>query len=207
MTTTNDDLKTLQKIVLVFDVCSSTSILEDLLRSENEAQWRNLLVELKRFLRRESETHGFDVYKFVGDGWILLFNPAFDARILFDILKRLCEEYDRLFRKTIEPLLSLEIESTGITFGLDKGALVHIGMNETREYVGRALNVATRLQGAIKDNDSKPGGKVMMSKNAFAGMKHLIGHIYKVQTARRKLRNISGASDYVCKKLNLFQKP
>lgn len=207
MTRTNDQLKTTQKMVLVFDVCSSTSILEDLLRSENEAKWRNLLISLKKFLRQESKSHGFDVYKFVGDGWILLFDPTFDASTLFDLLRRLCDEYEKLFRKSIEPVLSMDIKNIGITFGLDKGTLVRIVMNETMEYMGRPLNLAARLQSAIKDNDQTPGGKVLMSKNVFAGMREALKPIYRVETARRKLRNISGADEYVCKKLWLFQKP
>jgi len=95
----------------------------------------------------------------------------------------------------------------GITFGLDKGTLVRIVMNETMEYMGRPLNLAARLQSAIKDNDQTPGGKVLMSKNVFAGMRKALKPIYRVETARRKLRNISGADEYVCKKLWLFQKP
>jgi len=113
MTRTNDQLKTTQKMVLVFDVCSSTSILEDLLRSENEAKWRNLLISLKKFLRQESKSHDFDIYKFVGDGWILLFDPTFDASTLFDLLRRLCDEYEKLFRKSIEPVLSMDIKNIG----------------------------------------------------------------------------------------------
>lgn len=207
MTSINDQLKTIQKIVLVFDICSSTSILEDLLRSENEAKWRNLLISLKKFLRRESKSHGFDIYKFIGDGWILLFDPAFDANTLFDLLIRLCQEYDKLFRKRIKPVLSMDIKNIGITFALDKGTLVSIVMNGTREYIGRSLILTARLQSAIKDKDAKPGGKVLMSKNVFAGMRKALRPIYRVETARRKLRNISGADEYVCKKLWLFEKP
>jgi len=207
MTATNDQVKTTQKIVLVFDICSSASILEDLLRSENGAKWRNLLIQLKKFLRQESKSHGFDIYKFVGDGWILLFDPAFDARTLFDLLIRLCQEYEKLFGKRIEPVLSMDIKNIGITFGIDKGTLVRFVMNETKEYIGRPLNLAARLQSAIKDKDPRPGGKVLMSKNVFAGMRKALKPIYRVETARRKLRNISGADEHVCKKLWLFEKP
>jgi hypothetical protein len=59
MTSTNDPLKRLQKIVVFFDFCSSTTILEDLLRSENERQWRDVLIEIKDFLRTESKSLNF----------------------------------------------------------------------------------------------------------------------------------------------------
>ena len=194
-------------MVLVLDICSSTLILEDLLRTENEEKWRNLLILLKEFLRKESESHRFDIYKFVGDGWILLFDPTFNTKILFDLLKRLCEKYEKLFIESIEPVLSIDIQNKGITFGLDKGTLVRIVMNGKVEYIGRPLNLAARLQSSIKDKDTNPGGKVMMSKNVFAGMREEIKLIYKVKTAKRELRNISGANEYVSKKLYLFQKP
>ena len=144
MTSKHDRLKKSPKMVLVLDICSSTLILEDLLRTENEEKWRNLLILLKEFLRKESESHRFDIYKFVGDGWILLFDPTFNTKILFDLLKRLCEKYEKLFIESIEPVLSIDIQNKGITFGLDKGTLVRIVMNGKVEYIGRPVNLAAR---------------------------------------------------------------
>jgi len=57
-----------------FDICSSTTILEDLLRTDNQVRWRNLLILLKKFLSAEAKTQPFLLYKFIGDGWILLFD-------------------------------------------------------------------------------------------------------------------------------------
>jgi class 3 adenylate cyclase len=207
VTATSDHAKTIQRIVVVFDVCSSTSILEDLLRSENQLRWRNLLIDMKKFLTIESKSHGFAIYKFVGDGWILLFDPSFGPKLLFEFLKSLSEKYQKLFKRTIEPVLSIEMPNVGITFGIDKGTLVRIEMNGKTEYIGRPLNVAARLQSAIKDKDKTPGGKILMSNSAFAEFEKDIKPIYRIETARRNLRNLSGADEYVCKKLWLFEKP
>ena len=68
-----------QKYVLVFDFCSSTSILEDLIRSENQQSWRDLLIGIKKFLFAERDAHRIEIYKFIGDGWILLFDPDFQV--------------------------------------------------------------------------------------------------------------------------------
>lgn len=51
MTRPSEELKQVQKIALFFDICNSTTILEDLLRSENVSLWRNVLISLKNFLR------------------------------------------------------------------------------------------------------------------------------------------------------------
>jgi class 3 adenylate cyclase len=82
----------------------------------------------------------------------------------------------------------------GLTFGVDEGNLVEIVMNDNVEYLGRALNVASRLQGSIKDNDKKPAYKVLLSRPAF---KHLrIGRdLYKIQDVGRRLRNIYGGAE------------
>jgi hypothetical protein len=50
----NDNLALERKLVVVFDVCSSTSILEDLEQTDNLHKRRNLLITLKENLRAES---------------------------------------------------------------------------------------------------------------------------------------------------------
>jgi hypothetical protein len=64
MTRPGDELTMVDKYVLVFDFCSSTSIIEDLIRTESQKRWRDLLTETKRFLIKEREAaHGFEIYK------------------------------------------------------------------------------------------------------------------------------------------------
>ncbi|HEU0047518.1 MAG: hypothetical protein DMG61_21905 [Acidobacteria bacterium] len=65
MTNPKEDLLRERKTVVVFDICSSTTILEDLKESDNQQQWRNLLIGLKNFLVEEREGYvPFDLYKF-----------------------------------------------------------------------------------------------------------------------------------------------
>ena len=63
MTEQTDAPPLIQKYVLVFDFCSSTSILEDLIRSENQQYWQALLMEVKNFLKREEDRGKFQIYK------------------------------------------------------------------------------------------------------------------------------------------------
>jgi hypothetical protein len=95
VTRPDDDVQKEKRYVLVFDICASTTILEDLVRSENEKRWRDLLIDIKNFLRVEQTQHDFEIYKFIGDGWILLFDSHFPLPQLFDLMKRLRDAYGR----------------------------------------------------------------------------------------------------------------
>jgi class 3 adenylate cyclase len=86
---------------------------------------------------------------------------------------------------------------------VDKGALIRVVMNGVEEFIGRPLNIAARLQGAIKDRGGDPASKVLISNNAYDGMRTAVRAKMKVQSARRKLRNISGDGYFECKKVFL----
>lgn len=73
MTRENETLTVIRKLVVVFDISSSTTILEDLMRCERLDVWRNVLISVKEVLM--DHPIEFEIYKFMGDGWILLF-PA-----------------------------------------------------------------------------------------------------------------------------------
>jgi class 3 adenylate cyclase len=203
VTSSREPLTIEHRFVLVFDFCSSTSVLEDLLRNECEGRWRNLLIDVKKFLRRERPQLHFEIYKFVGDGWILLFPLDFPQAEFFAFLQRLCETYERSFKKRILPVLTNRIELVGITFGLDRGRLIRVVMDSHTEYLGPALNVASRLQASIRDNDQNPQGKLLMSKPAFEELRRYVPKRNKIYSVKRKLKNISGGDNYRCIKLHL----
>src|SRR6266487_6254805 len=112
---TDDVSAALQRYVLVFDFCSSTSILEDLKDSKPEL-WRELLVEVRKFLVSKSASSGFELYKFVGDGWILIFDSACSVSDLLLFMKQLSQTYDTLLATMIEPVLSRRMRPLGIPF-------------------------------------------------------------------------------------------
>jgi len=202
MSRVSDQVHTVRRIVVFFDICSSTTILEDLLRTENQRRWRNLLIGLKKFLVSESQQSPFDIYKFLGDGWILLFDPSrITGPQLMRLLKRLCDEYARLFHNGICEVLGGDGYQIGLTFGIDSGTLVKIVMNQRDEYVGRALNVAARLQGAIKQKDKTPAGKLLISKNSFAALSLAQTPRYSGKLVDRLLRNVAGGEHYQVQKI------
>ena len=75
MTEPRDRLSTEEKLVVFFDMCSSSTILEDLFATNNLGALRDVLIETKNYLRDRAIEFDFIFYKFIGDGWILLFPP------------------------------------------------------------------------------------------------------------------------------------
>jgi len=60
-------------IVVAFDMCSSSDIIEELTLKGDMARFRGFLTKIKRYLASAQNAVLFDPYKFTGDGWILLF--------------------------------------------------------------------------------------------------------------------------------------
>jgi class 3 adenylate cyclase len=88
----------------------------------------------------------FRLDNFTGDGWIILVDDdlkgdrlaAFVAETLSKVRSSRCEK--------IEPVREITPEVIGVTIGMDRGRLIKFQMNNGYEFVGRALNVACRLQ-------------------------------------------------------------
>lgn len=191
-----------KKIVLSFDICSSTYILEDLLRTENIQSWKDFLNWLKKYLIRRSKELKFDLYKFTGDGWIILFDFDYSGIDLIAFLEDLCEQFQRRFDCKVANLLETPPEVVGISFGMDRGTLIPIIYRKSTEYVGRAINVACRLQAAIKDKDKNPQYKILMTRHLFNALRTDLRD-YKCSRVRRKLRNIDGNRVVHCVKVCL----
>jgi class 3 adenylate cyclase len=203
MTTRSEDADVVRKIVVFFDICSSTSILEDLVRTENQKLWRDLLIELKNYLRKKRSSLGFELYKFLGDGWILLLDPRPDGLPIFEFLQDLAEQFLTLYSERVKHVLTVRIPLVGLTSGMDVGSCIKFVMNERSEYTGRPLNVAARLQSTVGQHDSKPCNKTLVSNNLYATFtdRKKIQRKYKVWRVTRALKNISGGEDYHCMKV------
>jgi len=190
MTRPEDSLRKEEKIVVTVDICSSTVILEDLLNTNNIKKWRDLLIWLKEYLEKESKKMRANLYKFTGDGWIILFNPKKRENII-PFLSELSKQFEYEFRDKIENILDSPPDIIGLTFGIDEGPLVKMTMRNNIEYIGRAINVACRLQGVIDDMDIKAGYRAFMSHRLYNPMKDKLSE-YFPDAKKRKLRNISG---------------
>jgi len=196
LTRESDKPEIVRRLVVVFDISSSTSILEELKQCDRLAVWRNLLIELKNFL----DAHGLDIdiYKFMGDGWILLFPEEVKKEELFEYLNHVSTFYMLQYQEYVEPLLQKDPSPIGLTFGIDTGELIRLQMNEQWEYLGRAINVAARLQSAAKGmaNDGYTN-VALISKACFNSLRPEKSE-FKASEQKVDLKNISGGDKFQC---------
>jgi class 3 adenylate cyclase len=202
VTEPREELALESRFVVVFDICSSSNILEELIVRQNLAPMRNLLIDLKKFLQKRAEKVGFETYKFIGDGWIVLFPLSTTGSTLVTFLEDLSRYFRRRLRSAVIPHLERSPSIVGLTFGVDAGPLIRLQMMGKIEYIGRPINIASRLQGAIKDKDDNPAYKVLFSKPAFNQLK-LDADFRDIRAATRTLRNIRSGEKYPCVKMVL----
>jgi len=195
--------KTTKRIVVTFDICSSSDILEDVIKTENIDKWWYLLNGLKKHIEKEMNDLDFEIYKFTGDGWILLFDYNYPGCEILKFLSDLSKIFDVNFRNRILDILDTHPDIIGLTFGMDRGTLIELIIKGETEYIGRPINIACRLQNAIKDKDENPQNKVMMTKHLYNTMKDEISN-YSHEKVKRILRNISGNRIFHCVKVSLL---
>jgi class 3 adenylate cyclase len=197
MTRPGDELPVERHLVVVFDICSSTAILEALKRIDKLALWRNLHVDLKRHILEEGRALFIQPYKFSGDGWILLFPEDVPRADLCGFLSGLSQWFAAQFEKRVSNLLSHRPSPIGLMFGVDAGELIRLEINETVEYLGRAINVASRLQGETKQLAGGPGDKALFSRNSFF-MAGTAPEGVAYAPAVANLRNVSDGENFQC---------
>ncbi len=200
MTRAYEELKVEEKTVVVFDIRSSSSIVENLTMTGNLRALRNLLIAIKKFLGAEAHTIGFEVYQFTGDGWIMLFPSNVKGRALFDFLLRLSRLFREEYKKRILPVMEIP-SSLGLRFGIDRGKVVRLRMFQKTEYIGRPLNVATRLQAAAEESNTKSAYTVLLSRPAYKSLGSL--QRYNPEPVRKSLGHILGETPYRCIRVEL----
>jgi class 3 adenylate cyclase len=192
-------------IVVAFDMCSSSNIIEDLWKRKNVQPLTTFFGNLHRYLaQQQGSSVPFDPYKFTGDGWLLLFPANTDGTLLLHFLESLCLFFVVEFRRSLLPHLSRKPAHVGITFGIEKGELIPVRMDGQQEYVGRAINVACRLQAALKDKRSSPAYSALMSDRVY---REYFAHTdpHRVLKATRNLRNINDGAEFACRRVWLMR--
>lgn len=186
-----------KRLVIVSDIRSSTSILEDLKATDNLDRWRNLLFNLKEDVIEEGIKLGIEIYKFIGDGWILFAPPNISKGSLRLFIQTLSVNFDFLMGSRILELLSRKPDSLGLTFGIDTGELAQMEMGGQVEYVGRAINVAARLQSEAKKQGDGDAYTIMISKNAYALTAGKFVDL-EARPVKVSLKNIGGGAPIDC---------
>ena len=153
-------------------------------------------------MNEKSKSESFDLYKFTGDGWIILFDFDYSGEKLINFVENFCKAFKTRLKQKVLNILEAPPKITGLTFGMDRGTLAKIKMNRQREYVGRPINVACRLQSSIKDKDNFPQYKLMMPNHLYSYLKKDLSD-HRCVVAKRKLRNIAGDKVIRCRKIIL----
>lgn len=192
-------------VVVAFDICSSSDIIEELTVNADVRRLKDLLGGLKRHLAMEQGNIVFDPYKFTGDGWLLLFPSDTNGNALAAFLIRLCTFYESEYREKLFPFLAHPPSVSGLTFGIDKGQVEHLTIFDQREYLGRVINIACRLQGAVKDKRGNPAYKALVSNAVFAEY-FGAADFPRVYRVNRTLRNIDHGKSYQCCKIELLRR-
>jgi len=191
---------TIERFVVVFDICSSSKILEDLQNNGQLKEWKWFWEKINKYIKDESNNgEKYIVYKFVGDGFIILFNPIFVDDILefcFDLAKIV----NILIDKIIENYINVELERKGITIGIDYGELIQVRIDDKDEYTGKAINIASRLQSTLKEKNH--ANKMLLSKNVKNKIcKNYQNALYIER--KRELHNLFNDKPFYCFEINL----
>lgn len=191
MTEEKDKLSIERRVVMVVDIRSSTSMLDDLKQTDNLAVWRNLLINQKQLIFDHYAFSRVEIYKFIGDGWILVFPEDIKRSEMLDFLGEISRQFDMNY-DLVKDFLQRRPPKVGLTFGIDSGELIKLEMNEQTEYIGRAINVAARLQGFAKDPPTSEDYQAVFSKHSFNQMMGVHKDKLSVQEVKASLRNIVG---------------
>jgi hypothetical protein len=190
--------------VVIFDLCSSSVILEDLQGQGKLPVWKKLWEDIFRYLEKQSKNgEKYTIYKFVGDGFILLYNPAFE-NYLVSTCYRISEYINKQVVNIIDQFLNIQPERVGITVGIDKGNLIEIAINNNKEYTGKAINVASRLQSSLKKPENT--NKMLVSKIVRNSVfEQYESRIYR--QVERTLSNLYGNKPVYCYEVDLSVNP
>lgn len=192
-----------EAVVVAFDMCSSSEIIETLTATGGVKRLQMLFVALERLLIKRRRSLAFAPYKFTGDGWILLFPADVDGAELLKFMRELSAFYRAQFTKIVEPHLAHRPAVVGLTFGVDKGPLHAVKLCGQSEYVGHALHMACRLQAAVRVNGRAPAYRALASESVFNG--HFRDARGCGVVVRRTLRALGNGQRLVCRQIELVR--
>lgn len=191
-----------EAVVVAFDMCSSSEIIETLTAAGGVGRLQMLFVALERLLIKTQRSLAFEPYKFTGDGWILLFPADVDGAALLKFMRELSAFYRAQFAKIVEPHLAHRPAVVGLTFGVDKGPLHAVKLCGQSEYVGHALHMACRLQAAVRINGRAPAYRALASERVFDDYFREMSADSGV-VVRRTLRALGNGKRLACRQIEL----
>lgn len=197
MTQTTDGVEIEDAIVVTLDICSSSMLIEDLLKNDRSKLWRDLIISTKDYLMAQAPRYNAEVHKFIGDGWLIFFRQPYSGKGLLEFLSDVYAHFTQLYEETVVSSLDTPPEIAGLTFGIDEGRLIKVEMRDQIEFIGRPINIACRLQGKIEKDDIENGFRVLMSNRLFNDLKADLKDCYHLVTTKQ-LKNIGDGKHFTC---------
>lgn len=193
-------------LIVAIDMCSSSKLIDDLSKRQSLIAFDELLQGLYSWLDSNREIYKYEIYQFTGDGWILFFHDLeIDGLILMEFLVKLSQKHNLLRSSLIDVQLINLPESTGLTFGIDVGKLHQFSLGNENRCVGRALNVACKLQDAVKQRgpEAELSYRGLISNDVYyRWLKNReVLNKFTFFDRTRSLRNID--TKFRCRKVNL----
>jgi len=197
--TTGDTL--MDNYFLVFDICSSTVILEDLQSQGTLTVYSSFMQRLEAFLLRHRKLHNLSIYKFTGDGFILKGRLGEADAVLVFALQLIAFGRNELQKLVHRDLENEELERVGITVGIDVAPALPVTMKSTGlEYVSRGINMACRLQGKLDKPEDV--NTVLLSKKVYNAAKSQV--LKRLCTKRSHVfKNIHNNKAVACYQLQM----
>lgn len=194
----------MKKTIICFDIVSSSKIIEELSKSNEVDAWKNLISKLGLYIEEQDPKDKMIIYKFIGDGWIIILDQLLDLNFIRGYLSSLLKKYLKLFDDYVKPRLEIDIKNIGITAGVDIGEIFEIAINEKKEWIGRPINIASRLQGVVSIPKDNVINSFLISERSFNDLNG--GSIEKKlvkKDKRRTLKNIADDDKFKCHKVLL----
>jgi len=181
-----------EKTVFVFDICSSTVMMEDVQLTSSLDSYSSMMNDFKNFLVKMQKSFSFEIYKFLGDGFILIFNSSVLIEQIYQFSEELVDIGGKIINLFIQDHLQKKnLPRVGITIGVDAGTLDH----KNEEYVGRAINIACRLQGKLDLTDSV--NRIIISQKVYGMINDPIVKA-KFENKPKKLKNVNDGKEVPC---------
>jgi DNA-binding CsgD family transcriptional regulator len=176
----------MKKFVLVVDICSSTSMIENLVSNGSEEKYSLLIQDFLISVKQSGDYSKQEIYKFLGDGFIILFEDTCTPEYVFSYVQELSESMKVVLHEFIGNNIDIELPKKGLTFGLAFGSIHKVEkVFEINEYFGRPINLASRLQSSAEESDT-----MIVQKEVFSMVKSPIIRNMCIETTRT-LKNIN----------------
>lgn len=173
--------------VLVTDICCSTIMIETLVSNGQENEYKDLIDSYQKEITKQASV-GIEIYKFLGDGFIILFKQETDANSIIEFIQNLTTNMNEIIKRFIHNFIDRDIESIGLSFGLSYGPIHRLEIPGFKtEYFGRPINLAARFQSSTTESNT-----ILLQNEVYRLLTNKNLKEKMIET-KRQFKNINGS--------------